>query len=103
VQKSLDAGVRWDRQGEERAFIIQEWVDGDSLEDLLRRRGPAEPFAGAVIRSILDQLLGGIIIPLWADGTVGWDVRDPKARKRPRAGSQASRVALKASSMGHPP
>jgi hypothetical protein len=76
IQRSLDAGIRRDRLGEERAFIIQEWVDGESLENLIRRYWPAEPSDGTLARSILEQLLGGIVIPLWGVGTVWWDVRD---------------------------
>jgi hypothetical protein len=76
VQRSLDAGFRRDRQSQERAFIVQQWVEGDTLEDLLRRRWPGRPADGACVRSILQQLLGGIIIPLWGQGTVWWDVRD---------------------------
>lgn len=76
LQKSLDAGTRRDRRGEERAFIVQEWVEGDSLEDLLRRREPGTHLPGEVVRSIIDQLLGSIVIPLWARGTIWWDFRD---------------------------
>jgi hypothetical protein len=71
VQRSVTAGV-WRGQ----AFVIQEWVAGDSLEDLIRRRWPTEPLAGARARSLVSQLLGRIVVPLWSAGTVWWDVRD---------------------------
>ncbi len=41
-----------------------------------RNRWAAEPLAGATLRSLLNQLLGGIVIPLWAAGTLWWDNRD---------------------------
>jgi hypothetical protein len=76
VQRSLDAGFHPDRQSEQRAFIIQEWREGDTLEEWLRRRWSTQPAEGMEIRSIIQQLLGEIIIPLWGVGTIWWDVRD---------------------------
>jgi hypothetical protein len=76
VQQSLDAGWRRDPRGKERAYVVQQWVAGESLEDLLRRHWPREGVAGNTIRSILAQLLGEIVIPLWARGTLWWDFRD---------------------------
>jgi hypothetical protein len=76
VQKSFTAGLRRDAQGAERAYIVQEWVEGDTLDDLVRRHWPPSPPTAEVVRSILEQLLGAIIIPLWALGTVWWDIRD---------------------------
>ena len=75
VQRSLTAGT-WPCQGGERAFVVQEWVVGASLEDLIRRRWPAAPLDGGRVRSLLQQLFGGLVIPLWAQGLVWWDVRD---------------------------
>jgi hypothetical protein len=76
VQCSLAAGMARDGRGEERAYVVQQWVSGDTLEDLLRRRWKERGATGACIRSILEQLVMGIIIPLWGEGTVWWDVRD---------------------------
>lgn len=76
VQRHLEAGALTDRLGEERAFLVQEWVEGDTLEELVRRRWPGAPIAGTLARSLIEQLLGGIVIPLWAAGTIWWDVRD---------------------------
>jgi hypothetical protein len=76
VQKSLMAGIRRDQQKEERAFVIQEWVEGESLEYLLRTRWQTEPIDGEQVKSILSQLFGQIIIPLWSEGIVWWDIRD---------------------------
>jgi len=41
VQRSIDAGIRLDRQGAERAFVVQEWIAGSTLAALLRHHGPA--------------------------------------------------------------
>lgn len=76
VQKTLDAGIVSDAQGAQRAYLVQEWVPGETLEELLRRRWVSEPVDGARVRSILEQLFGQIIVPLWGEGTVWWDARD---------------------------
>jgi len=76
VQRSFDAGSRRDQQSAKRAFIVQQWLIGDTLEDWIRRRWPTASPEGAVIRSILRQLFGEIVIPLWGQGTIWWDFRD---------------------------
>jgi hypothetical protein len=75
VQRSLEAGIQ--HQGcQERIYVVQEWVGGASLEDLLRRQWPREPLSGGQAQGLIEQLLGGIVLPLWSVGTVWWDVRD---------------------------
>jgi hypothetical protein len=75
VQRSLEAGIH--RQGgQERLYVVQEWIAGASLEDLLRRVWPREPLSGSQARALIEELLGGIVLPLWSVGTVWWDVRD---------------------------
>jgi hypothetical protein len=86
VQRTLEAGMGKDAGGHERAWIIQEWVTGETLEGLLRRRWPGEPADGACVGAILEQLLGDIIIPLWSEGTLWWDVRDANYTWNERAG-----------------
>jgi hypothetical protein len=76
VQRTLEAGFWPDARGQERACIVQEWVEGVTLEELVRRQWVREPVDGSRVRLILEQLLGGIIIPLWGAGTIWWDVRD---------------------------
>jgi hypothetical protein len=70
VQRVLAAGNR------ARHYLIQEWVAGSSLEDLVRRTWPEQPPGAGVVRSILEQLFGKIVIPLWSAGTIWWDFRD---------------------------
>jgi hypothetical protein len=53
----------------------QQWVPGHTLEELNRRIWPAQPLDPRVARSILEQLFGAIVMPLWSAGTVWWDFR----------------------------
>src|SRR5262249_19091745 len=57
IQRPFDANFRG-----ERAYIVQEWVPGHTLEE-------ASP-SSAQVRSIVEQLLGKIVIPFWASGTI---------------------------------
>ena len=68
VQKIYKAG----RYNENRNFILQEWISGDSLE-YLHIKNAIEP---SQVRTIIEQLFLKIIIPLWTKGTVWWDTRD---------------------------
>lgn len=72
VQRSLSAGFSRGRRG----WVVQEWMGGESLEDLVRRRWVDAPIAAGVARSLLRQLLVEIVVPLWVAGTVWWDFRD---------------------------
>jgi hypothetical protein len=74
VQRSIDARMVEDGSGAERLVIIQEWVAGESLDQSLRRWAGCPPDC-ARVRSVLRQLLGEIIIPLWHAGLIWWDVR----------------------------
>lgn len=76
VQSSISAGLRPDGRGAERGYVVQEWVRGASLEDCLRVTWATCPVDGSVVRSLLEQLFGDIVIPLWQAGTVWWDFRD---------------------------
>lgn len=76
VQKTLGGGIHRSGRGVERPYVIQEWVPGQTLEELLRREWSSAPPDVDCVRSILEQLFLRIIIPLWSEGTVWWDVRD---------------------------
>lgn len=76
VQRSISAGLRPDGRGLSRGYVVQEWVRGASLEDCLRVTWAKTPVDGSVARSLLAQLFGDIVIPLWQAGTVWWDFRD---------------------------
>ena len=53
-------------------YLIQEWIEGESLETYLRRKNSLPP---DVAQHLLSDLLDGIIIPLWSAGTIWWDIR----------------------------
>jgi hypothetical protein len=77
VQRSISAGLRPDDgPGSERGYVVQEWMRGASLEDCLRVTWAKVPVDRSVVRSLLEQLFGDIVIPLWQAGTVWWDFRD---------------------------
>lgn len=75
VQRTIAAGVS-NRVASSRHFIVQEWIAGETLEQLVRRRWPTDPIDSEVARSVITQLLGRIVIPLWSVGVVWWDFRD---------------------------
>ena len=71
VQEVFHAGNEVATDGVAYDFLIQEWIEGETLEDLLN--GKIE--RGDVLK-MLDDLFGQIVIPLWAVGTAFWDIRD---------------------------
>lgn len=71
VQNVFDCGTVISRKGRERSFIIQEWIEGEILEDKLKRVVPQED-----MWRILDDLFLGLLIPLWGVGSSWWDVRE---------------------------
>lgn len=74
VQEVYDGG-RFDRalprEQEPRWYLIQEWVEGDTWDEVIKNPafGPEE----AVM--LLESLFEGIIFPLWGDGVIWWDIR----------------------------
>ncbi|WP_395714221.1 hypothetical protein [Reyranella sp.] len=76
VQRSISAGLQPDGCGPSRGYVVQEWVRGASLEDCLRVTWTHSPVDGALVRGLLAQLFGDIVVPLWQAGTVWWDFRD---------------------------
>ncbi|MGA3179476.1 MAG: hypothetical protein ABSF38_03945 [Verrucomicrobiota bacterium] len=71
VQEVFHAGNEVAADGLAYDFLIQEWIEGETLEDMLN--GKIE--RGDVLK-MLDDLFGQIVIPLWAAGTAFWDIRD---------------------------
>jgi serine/threonine protein kinase len=53
-------------------YLVQEWIDGESLETYLNRKTHLPP---DVAQQLLNDLFEGIIIPLWSAGTIWWDIR----------------------------
>lgn len=76
VQRSLWAGYFRMASGEKTGVLVQEWIDGPTLDRLLAS-SPSElaarmPEAGELVR----QILADIIFPLWGNGLIWWDIRD---------------------------
>ncbi|MCX6963468.1 MAG: hypothetical protein NTZ08_13645 [Verrucomicrobia bacterium] len=53
-------------------FLVQDWIEGESLETYLNRKTHLPP---DVAQQLLKDLFEGIIIPLWSAGTSWWDIR----------------------------
>jgi serine/threonine protein kinase len=53
-------------------FLVQDWIEGESLETYLNRKTHLPP---DVAQQLLKDLFEGIIIPLWSAGTIWWDIR----------------------------
>jgi hypothetical protein len=71
VQEVFHAGNEVAADGVAYDFLIQEWIEGVTLEDLIIRK-----MERADILKMLDDLFSRIVIPLWAAGTAFWDIRD---------------------------
>jgi hypothetical protein len=71
VQTVLHCGTVTARDGKERSYLVQEWVDGEILEDKLKRVVSRED-----AWRILDDVFLGLVIPLWGVGSSWWDVRE---------------------------
>ena len=67
VQEVYDAG---EHNG--TFFLIQGWIEGESLETYLNRKTQLPPDE---VQQLLKDLFEGIIIPLWSAGTIWWDIR----------------------------
>jgi hypothetical protein len=70
VQEVFHAGTET-MDGVAYNYIIQEWTEGATLEDLIMGK-----IECADVLKMLDDLFGRIVIPLWAVGTAFWDIRD---------------------------
>ena len=53
-------------------YLVQEWIAGDSLENILKNETPLTMEAA---RQLLSDLLEGILLTLWSAGTIWWDIR----------------------------
>ena len=53
-------------------FLVQEWIEGESLESFLANQTPTTP---EVARQLLSDFLEGLLIPLWSACTIWWDIR----------------------------
>ena len=67
VQEVYDAG---EHNG--TFFLVQGWIEGESLETYLNRKSQLPPDE---VQQLLKDLFESIIIPLWSAGTIWWDIR----------------------------
>jgi serine/threonine protein kinase len=67
VQEVYDAGEHNDT-----FYLVQEWVEGNSLENFLASQTHTTP---EVAKQLLSDLVEGILLPLWSAGTIWWDIR----------------------------
>lgn len=75
LQRVHCAGSQIDAAGESRAYVVQEWIAGTPLDELLRDPRQTQ-ITAAQAKSIIHQLLAVITAPLWSLGTIWWDFRD---------------------------
>ena len=68
VQQVYTAG-----EHRERYYLVQEWIEGESLGDVLDR---GDTLTVSEARGFIRDLFEGILIPLWSVGTIWWDIRD---------------------------
>lgn len=74
-------GFKLPDENQERYFLVQDWIDGVTWNDLVRGQSVSVKDAEMLVNS----LFGGIIIPLWSRGVMWWDVRGDNYCVRPRA------------------
>jgi hypothetical protein len=56
-----------------RYYLVQEWIEGESLGDVMDR---GDVLSVPEARGFIRDLFEGILIPLWSAGTIWWDIRD---------------------------
>jgi hypothetical protein len=56
-----------------RYYLLQEWIEGESLGDVLDR---GDVLSVSEARGLICDLFEEILIPLWSVGTIWWDLRD---------------------------
>jgi len=56
-----------------RYYLVQEWIEGESLGDVLDR---GDVLSVSEARGFIRDLFEGVLIPLWSVGTIWWDIRD---------------------------
>jgi len=76
VQRIIDAdSISFNGYGE-RYILVQEWIEGYSLDYYLKDQKGNLRLNPNEAKLILSQLYKDIIIPLWSSGNIWWDIRD---------------------------
>ena len=81
VQKVHEWGTCKNANGVERPYLVQEWIEGETL-DALVKNGMSR---GDILR-VLDDLFLKLLIPLWGQGTKWWDARRSNYVLHPQRG-----------------
>ncbi|HLV80021.1 MAG TPA: hypothetical protein VKT32_07040 [Chthonomonadaceae bacterium] len=80
IQKVVGAGWHVDSRQGRRAFLIQEWISGATLEENHRRVWPKTPLPGPQAQRLLASLYREIVLPVWSalaeNSGIVWDWRD---------------------------
>jgi hypothetical protein len=56
-----------------RYYLVQEWIEGECLGEVIDR---GDVLSIGEVRGFIRDLFEGILIPLWSEGTIWWDIRD---------------------------
>ncbi len=79
IQKSLDAGWAEDLHGRKRAYVVQQYVKGKTIEEL-HEEWTDTPAESQLVKTILEALWCQLAVRLWAEATnesqMVWDWRD---------------------------
>ena len=76
VQRIIDAdSISFNGHGE-RYILVQEWIEGYSLDYYLKNSNSNLLLTPEEVKDVLAQLYKDIIIPLWSSGNIWWDIRD---------------------------
>jgi hypothetical protein len=74
-------GFKLPGENHERYFLVQDWIEGPTWNDVVRGQAVSAKDAEKMAKS----LFGAIIIPLWSRGVMWWDVRGDNYCVRPKA------------------
>ena len=64
IQRSTDAdmiGAGSSRRG----YVVQEWIEGESLETIIRPKSLVQPIDPTVAHALIEQLFARIVIQRW--------------------------------------
>lgn len=59
------------QEQEPRWYLVQEWIEGDTWDEVIKRPAFGPDEAVVILRSLFE----GIIFPLWSNGVIWWDIR----------------------------
>ena len=81
VQKVFTWGTYENQFGVRRAYLVQEWIEGATLDELIKQGLKRKD-----ILKILEDLFLKLLIPLWGQGLKWWDARGSNYVYNPKRG-----------------